>query len=170
MILRFAFFRLSFFQFSHDVLAKAVDGARSGERHEIDVARLPGLETNRRSRWNIEPHAARFLAIELQRRVGFEKMVMGSDLNRPVAGVRDGERKALAAFVQLDLALFDEKFAGDHVEVLSYFGRSGAERGSPPCGAGKQSSYRLVHGDKLGAVRERGFYLNLGNHFGNAVH
>src|SRR3954463_7352311 len=59
-----------------------------------------------------------FLAIELQRRVGLEKMVVRADLDRAVAGVGDRQRHGLAAGIELDLAVLDEEFAGDHSVLL----------------------------------------------------
>ena len=44
-----------------------------------------------------EPEAARRRAIEAQRRVGLEEVVVRADLDRPVAGVRDLHRDRLAA-------------------------------------------------------------------------
>ena len=41
-------------------------------------------------------------------------MIVRADLYRPVAGVGDRERNTLAAFVELDLAVLNEIFAGDH--------------------------------------------------------
>ena len=43
-----------------------------------------------------------------------ELMEAGAHLDRPVAGIRDGERHGLAAGIELDLAVLDEHFAGDH--------------------------------------------------------
>src|SRR5579872_7115817 len=99
---------------SHHVLAETVDRALAGERDERDLARLARLETNRRARGNVEPHTARSSAVELQRRVGFEEMVMRANLDRAVAGIGDGNRRRLAPGVERDLAVLDEHFAGNH--------------------------------------------------------
>ena len=48
---------------------------------------LSRLEANRGAGRNIEPHSASTLTIKIQRRVCLEKMVMRTDLNRPIAGV-----------------------------------------------------------------------------------
>src|SRR4029077_7902693 len=84
------------------------------ERNQRDLARLPRLEPHRRPGRDVEPHAARLLAIELQRRIGLEEMIVRADLDRPVAGVGDGERRGLAAGVERDLAGLDEELAGGH--------------------------------------------------------
>src|SRR5215471_7208732 len=108
-------------KFAHHVLTKTVDRALAGERDQRDLAGLPGLEAHRGARRDVEPHAARLLAIELQRRIGIEEMIVRADLDRPVAGVGDGERHGLATGVEGDLAGLDEQLARDHgALVLSY--------------------------------------------------
>src|SRR4030081_3214212 len=42
-------------------------------------------------------------------------MVVRADLDRPVAGIGDGERHRLAAGIEFDLAVLDEEFAGGHL-------------------------------------------------------
>src|SRR5262249_38790409 len=104
-------------ELAHDVLAEAVHGAFAGERHQRDLARLTGLEAHRRAGPHIGPHAARLLAIEPERRIGLEEMIMRADLNGPVARVSDRERRGLAARVERKVAGFDEELAGGHVPV-----------------------------------------------------
>src|SRR5579872_1864075 len=101
-------------QLSHHVAAEAVDRALARERDEMHLAGLARLEPHGGAGRNIEPHAARLFAIELQRRIGFEEMVMRADLNGPVSGVGDRERDRLAAGIELDLAVLDEEFTGNH--------------------------------------------------------
>jgi hypothetical protein len=48
-------------------------------------------------------------------------MVVRADLDRPVAGICDRESHDLAAGIELDLAVLDEEFAGDHVWYLTTF-------------------------------------------------
>src|SRR6202035_5306487 len=98
-------------ELSHDVLAEAIDGALAGDGDQRNVARLPRLEAHRSPGRNVEPHAARLLAVEAQRRVGFEEVVMRADLDRPVAGIGDRQRHGAAALVQFDVAVFYEIFA-----------------------------------------------------------
>ena len=84
------------------------------ERDQRHFARLSRLETHRGAGGDIEPHAARLLALELERRVGLEEMIVRADLDRPVAGIGDAERHPLAPGVEGNLAVLDEHFAGDH--------------------------------------------------------
>src|SRR3954465_6089337 len=109
-----AYSRERLLQLPHHVAPKAVDRLLPRQRHQLHVAGLAGLEAHRRAGGDVEAHAARLLAVELQRRVGLEEMVMRADLDRPVAAVGDGERHRLAAGVEFDLAVLDEAFTGDH--------------------------------------------------------
>src|SRR5439155_16797318 len=88
----------------HHFLAEAENLAVAAIRDQRHVPRLPRLEPHRGSGRDIEPHAARLVAIEFQRRVGLEEMIMRADLDRPVAGIRHGESHAGAASVDRDLA------------------------------------------------------------------
>src|SRR6187402_684398 len=106
-------------EFSLHLAAKAVDDALASQRDELHVAGLPRLEPHGGAGGDIEPHAAGFLAVEFQRRVGFEKMVVRADLDRTIAAVGDGERHRLAAGIEFDLAVLDEEFAGDHLVLPS---------------------------------------------------
>src|SRR5262249_13248041 len=104
-----------FSEFTHHILSKPVHGALAGERDQRHLARLSRLEAHGRSGRDVEPHAARLLAIELQRRVGLEEMIVRSDLDRPVAGVGRRQRHGLAAGIERDVAGLDEELAGGHV-------------------------------------------------------
>src|SRR5579863_1150777 len=101
-------------QLPHHVAAKAVDGALSRQRDEMHLAGLTGFEPHGGAGGDVEPHAARFLAIEFQRRVGLEEMIVRADLDRAVSGIGNRERDRLPAGVEFDLAVLDEEFAGDH--------------------------------------------------------
>src|SRR6516162_10109113 len=101
-------------QLPHHLAAETVDGALARERHELNLARLSGLEPHRRAGGDIEPHAARFFAVEFQRRIGLEEMIVRADLDRTIAGIGDRQRHGLAARIELDLAVLDKAFAGDH--------------------------------------------------------
>ena len=89
----------------------------------MHVAGLAGLEADGGAGGDVEAHAAGFFAVEFQRRVGFEEVVVRADLDRAVAGVGDGERHRLAAGIEFDLAVLDEEFAGDHDCNLTTFCR-----------------------------------------------
>ena len=66
---------------------------------------------------------SRLGAIEFQRLVGLEEMIMRADLDRPVAGVGDLERHGGAAGVQLDVAARGDDFPGNHALTGSAGGR-----------------------------------------------
>ena len=84
-------------------------------RHQRDLARLARFEAHGGAGGDVQPLAARRGAVERQRRVGFGEMVVAADLDRPVAGVGDGQRGARQAGVELDVAVSGEDFTGDHV-------------------------------------------------------
>src|SRR5215208_7638076 len=68
-------------QLPHHLTAKPIDDAFSGERHQFHLACLSWLEPHRGAGGDVEPHAARLLAVELQRRVGLEEMIVRADLD-----------------------------------------------------------------------------------------
>src|SRR3712207_3041306 len=70
----------------HHLAAKTVDLALARERHQRDLAGGAGLEADSRAGGDVEAHAARLVALEAQRRVGLEEVVVAADLDRPVAG------------------------------------------------------------------------------------
>src|SRR5213080_5002920 len=102
-------------QLAHDVAAEAVDHAFSRQCHQLNVTGLAGLEAHGGAGGDVEAHAAGFLALEFQRGIGFEEMIVRADLDRTIAGVGDGQRHGLAAGIEFDLAVLDEEFAGDHL-------------------------------------------------------
>src|SRR5436309_16140862 len=107
-----------------DLAAEPNDAASAGIGDELDLARLSRFETHGRAGRDIETTAARIVAVEGERRVGLEKMVVGANLDRPVAGVRDGERDARSPGIQLDIAIGRKQLTGDHHHVtLSAGGR-----------------------------------------------
>ena len=87
-----------------DLALEAVALARRPVGHEPHLARLAGLEAHGGAGGDVEPHALGALAVEVQRRVGLEEMIVAADLDRPVAGVGDLEGDRVAARVELDLA------------------------------------------------------------------
>src|SRR5919106_524989 len=107
---------------THDQTIEAAGPARAGDRHELDLARLPGLEAHRRAGRDVEATAARSLALELERGVGLEEMVVRADLNRAVAGIRhlQGDRGAVG--IESDLAVADQIFAGNHQALRARIG------------------------------------------------
>ena len=87
-------------------------------RDQLDFALLAGLEAHGGARGDVEPKASRRRAIEAQRAVGLEEVVVRADLDRPVAGVGDLHLERRAAGVDLDVAGFAEHFPGDHARSL----------------------------------------------------
>jgi hypothetical protein len=75
---------------------------------------LPGLEAHCRARGDVEPIAVGFLALELERVVRFEEVIVRADLNGSVSRIGDRKRDGLASFVQLEIASGDLDLAGDH--------------------------------------------------------
>src|SRR5476649_2672885 len=74
-------------QLPHHLAAETIDDTLAGERHQLHIAGLAGLEPHRGAGGDVEPHAAGFLAVEFQRRIGLEEMIVRADLDRAVAGV-----------------------------------------------------------------------------------
>src|SRR5271165_4084555 len=142
-------------QLSHDRLAKAVDHPFAAKRDQHHLAALAGLETHGCASCDVEAHAACLLALEFQRRIGFEEMIVRADLNRPIAGIGDRQRYCLASTVELDLTFLDEFFAGNHVR-LRVSCRSHCRRAthaSPPLSAGIAASGRGIRGTPKNALR-----------------
>src|SRR5258707_11478637 len=99
-------------QLALHLAAETIDHALTRECHEMHVAGLAGLETHRGAGGDVEAHAAGLFAVELQRRVGLEEMVVRADLDRTVAGVGDRQRHRLATGVEFDFAVLDKQFTG----------------------------------------------------------
>src|ERR1700722_15025836 len=125
----------SFLQLSHDRLAKAVNGTRPRNLDQRHLATLARLEAHCGAGWNVKAHAAGFGALEVQRRIGLEKVIVRTDLDRPIAAVGDGQRQRFAALVELDFARFYEIFTGDHRYLIGSAparGRGWGPRGTSP--------------------------------------
>src|ERR1700722_8263819 len=97
-------------QLPHPCAAKTVDGPLSRQRDEMHLAGLSRFEPHGGAGGDVEAHAARFLAIEFQRWIGLEEMIVRADLDRAVTGIGDRERDRLAASIELDIAVLDEEF------------------------------------------------------------
>jgi hypothetical protein len=94
--------------------AEAVDDSVAAEGHELHLAGLPGLEAHGRPGGNVEPHAARGGAVEAQRRIGLEEVVVRTDLDRPVAGVGDLQANRRTVRIQFDVSFREEILARLH--------------------------------------------------------
>lgn len=100
-------------------------------------------------------HAEALLPVEIERLVGFEEMVMATDLHWPVAGIDDPQSYLAPSGVDLDVAVTSDDFAGDNFVV-------GALLFSWPD--------RVMDGDELGSIREGALDLNHRHQVGNARH
>jgi hypothetical protein len=80
----------------------------------LHAARLTGFEAHRGTGGDVEPEAARGDAVEGQRGIGLGKVVMRTDLDRPVAGIGDAQPDRSTTGVELDLAGLDLHFSGNH--------------------------------------------------------
>src|SRR5215469_13445716 len=107
-------------EFAHDVLAETVNLALPGKRDERHLSRLSRFEPYRRAGRNIESHAAGLRAIEGQRRIGLEEMVVRTYLDRSIPGIghREGERGSIR--VEDNIAVLSEDFAGNHLTCRFY--------------------------------------------------
>ena len=127
------------------------DHARAGELHQFDLFLLARLEAHGGPGGDIQPHAAALVAIEMQRVVHFEEMIVAADLNGAVARCAGRPRvRVRAAGVGLDRLASSRKYSPGFIA--------------------SSSLNRVVYGDQLGAVRERRFHLHLVDHFRDALH
>ena len=85
---------------------------------EPDRPRLARLEPHRCARRYIQAETARSRAIEIERVVGFEEVIVGTDLHRTVAGIGNVNRFRLASGVQRDRSGRGNDFSGFHGEFL----------------------------------------------------
>ena len=106
--------RVGVVEAAHDQAVEPVDHAPAAVGDQLDVLDVAGLEPDRRAAGQVQPHAVGLLAVEDQRRIGLEEVVMGADLDGTVAGVVDAERHDGAAGVQLDVRPVEEVFARNH--------------------------------------------------------
>src|SRR5690606_4724069 len=98
---------------SHHLMPKAIDPAPAGKLDQFHRATLPGLETHRGTGGDVQAVAIGDAAIELERRIGLEEVVVRSDLDRPVAGIGHLDADCLASRIQYDLAVVDQELAWD---------------------------------------------------------
>src|SRR5438552_157703 len=94
MVSAFQSFSFSAFpiEFSVHLRVEAVDFTGAGERDEFHFPGVTRFKANGRSCGNIQAKASRCGAVETQRLVGLEEMVMRADLNWTIARVRNDER------------------------------------------------------------------------------
>src|SRR5262252_4553242 len=111
----FAAIEMPSVEFAHDVLTETVNRALAGEGDESNVSGLPWFEAHRGTGRNIQSHAAGLGAVEGQRRIGLEEMVVGADLDRSVPGIGHGECDGRAVRVEDNVALLSKDFAWNHL-------------------------------------------------------
>ena len=73
--------------------------------------RLARLEAHGSAGGDVETEAARRFAIKVQPGIGFVKVIVRADLDRPVTGVGDDQRDRRAAGVEFEFAGFGEEFS-----------------------------------------------------------
>src|SRR5271154_3123061 len=100
-------------QLPHHLALEAEDLAIPREGYQRHRARLARLEAHRGSRGDVQPHAVGDLAIEAQRIVGLEEVIVRADLDRTIAAIGHLERRGPAALVDLDVARGDFHFTWD---------------------------------------------------------
>src|SRR5258706_10937766 len=91
-------------QLAADEAVAAGDHATPGEWHQVDVARIAGLEPDGGAGRNVEPLAVGGEPLESKRPVRLGEVVVRSHLDRPVAGVHDPDPGHGAPGVELDVA------------------------------------------------------------------
>ncbi len=136
-------------QWSHHLAAKAVDMPAPSIGHQRHGAGLARLEAHRRAGRNVQPEPAGHGTIKVQGRIGFKKMVVRADLDRPISGIGHGDLTGRPTDVQLQITLGNLNLAWNHDGSLDN---------------------RLMNGDQLGPVRKGGFHLDIGNHLRHPFH
>src|SRR6266852_3000313 len=102
-----------------DLVVEAVHDSRAAVSDEAHLARLARLEAHRGAGGDVEAEAPRLVALEAERRVGLEEMVMRAHLDRPVARIGDLKLDGRTARVQFDLGRLAGDFAGSDGPCVS---------------------------------------------------
>src|SRR6185369_7430597 len=84
------------------------------EVDQLDRAPLARLEAHRGARRDVQAHATRRIAVELQGAIGFGEVIVRAHLDRPLGGVAHDQREGAAARVERVVARIGEELAGDH--------------------------------------------------------
>ena len=174
-------------QLAHHFATKSVNFALASKLHQLDVATLAGFKPHGRSRSDIKMEAQGSIAVEAERRIGFSKMIVRTDLNGTVTGVFNPERQGFTANVQFNVTADGLYFTWnkhlclpvvDRVCCLHYHAERGNESSLGIFSSGFHGSRgmpsgltnRFVNRHQLGAIREGGFHLHFVNQFWHAVH
>src|SRR5438105_15126302 len=91
---------------------------RARELDECYPLGVAGLETHGGAGGNVESHADGLRAIESQRAVHLEEVKMRAHLDRPVAGILDGQLEGAASDVRLDVTAREQVLPWNHDAVL----------------------------------------------------
>ncbi len=126
-----------------------VHGAAAAECHQRHFLFFARLKADRGAGCNIQAHAVSRCAVEIERGVHFEEMIVAAHLHRAVAGVAHHHPRRGPAGVQFDVAVAENVFSRMHSQLLLN---------------------RIVNRDQLGAVRKRRFHLHFMDHLRHAVH
>ena len=97
-----------------DGIAESVDFAAAGEFDQPDGPAVPRFESCGGARGNVQPPAVGGLPVKLQRRVGFGKVIVRADLDRPVAGVGHGDLHRLTAGIDHQRRGAEDVFSRNH--------------------------------------------------------
>ncbi len=148
----------------------------AGNFHQLDRLGFARLEPHGGARRNVEALAISLGAVESQRRVGFDEMVMAADLNRPVAEIGHGECDGVAAGIQFQFAFQDDASAGFKVLFVGVGLEQGHVRHRQKTAVQRQRQIAIfrgngmMHRDQLCAVGKCAFDLHLGDHGRHAGH
>jgi hypothetical protein len=80
----------------------------------MDVALLARLEAAGGARWNIKAHAASPGALESQRRIDLEEVIVTADLDGPVPGIRNTQHHDGTALIERDFTVRCQYLTWDH--------------------------------------------------------
>src|SRR5688572_18502924 len=83
----------------------ARDDAGAGDRDEDHGLGFARLEPDRGARWNVETLSIGSPAVEVERSIRFDEVVVAADLDRPIAKIGDLDLGCLTAFVDDDVAV-----------------------------------------------------------------
>ena len=103
--------------FAIGFIAETLQDLGAAKRHQLHRFALARLEAHGVAAGDIQAEAFGRFALELQRGIGFKKMIMRADLNRAVAQIGHTERARFAAEVGGNVAFGGQVFTGVHGRV-----------------------------------------------------
>ncbi|MBV6449086.1 MAG: hypothetical protein FCKEOINB_02816 [Nitrosomonas sp.] len=106
--------RTKLFQFAHHFLIESIHDPVTRELDQLDGSLLSGLEADGRARHDIQAHAIRRVAVKFHGGVDFVKMKVGTDLDRTIPAIGNGQGFGFSAGIQLDFTRFGKHFAWNH--------------------------------------------------------